>query len=387
MKCWYSRILILYFITACSRDEQNIQKIFELLTYPQNAWNGQDYGEEPSSEFRNRLKKYAPSFWISAGSCGPMDFYRQYVPMLSMWRHGKPYGSANRSMLKKFERDFSVEYELSTSPLCIEDPKPPLYAYAWMENMELAEGQFVPIQVLKFAFTFYKSGLPAELGLIQGLGFLGSNDLWHYLDIHGAVFIMLSQAGEAFAVVLAQHNHFRTFIVGEDVSIAENLEVCFAKRSNEPYLCKAALAKYPTAPTWQAMKFIVTGEDKPFLGAYDLVPGKNEAKNISYRLEYLASKDPLITSWVPLGPEIKIWGVFSSFFRKSPPGMAIYTTPALTPFSKTAQYFYFDHADEQAFNLHAQNMNEFLSPEVEPVLSRNRRHFVATLQKSGFFRK
>ncbi|MFK7825469.1 MAG: hypothetical protein AB8G05_15055 [Oligoflexales bacterium] len=260
----------------------------------------------------------------------------------------------------------------------------PVYTNAWREEMELADGNKVPVQVLKYGFTFYKSGLPAGLGFIQSLGLLGSNDHWHYLDIHGAVFFILDKNQKVFAIVLAQHNHFRTFVVGQDIAADMPIEICFAIRSNEPYFCSPERKKYPTAPTWQDMHFIVTGKEKPFLGAYDLVPGKNTAKRIYYNINFLPHKDPLITSWVPLGPEIKIWGIISTFFRMSPPGMAIYTTPALTPFSKTAHYFYFHPDNEQAFSIHETNMSDFLSPQIEPVLSMNRRHFFSSLKKAGF---
>ena len=377
--------MILLLVSNCSKDVQEIEKAFELLTYPQDGWNEQDFGTPTRPSLQALIRQYAPSFWTQPDSCGPMNFYRQYVPLLRASRGGQAHGIVKRSFLKKFERDFSIDYELASSPSCLEDANPPLYAYGWQEEMGLGDGRKVPIQVLKYAFTFYKSGLPAELGTVQGMGLFGSSDHWHYLDIHGAVFYLLDKNHQVFALVLAQHNHFRTFIIGQDIVAGEPIEICFALRSNEPYLCSDRQKRYPTAPTWQAMRFIVTGKEKPLLGAYDLVPGKDTARKISYHLKFLPHRDPLITSWVPLGPEIKIWGLFSTFFRDSPPGMAIYTSPALLPFSKTAQYFYFHPNDEETFTNHETNMGDFFSSRVEPVLSINRRRFVAGLQKSGFF--
>ena len=378
-------LVLVLLIVNCSRDTQELEKLFEQLTYSQSEWSERDYGIKAEPHLEDLLKMHAPSFWIQEKACGPMDFYTQYVPLLKIWRNGEQVGFGSRANLKKYERDFSVSYRITDPPDCVKDQKPPLYAYAWQESMELLDGKKVPIKVLKYAFTFYKSGLPAHLGFIQGLGLFGHNDFWHYLDIHGAVFFMLDQNDRIFAIVLAQHNHFRTFIVGRDVTPGKAIDICFASRSNEPYLCSDSSDKFPTAPTWQSMRFIMTGKGKPFLGAYDLVPRKNKAVRISYFLEFLPQKDPLISSWVPLGPEIKIWGIFSSFFRRSPPGMAIFTSPALMPFSKTAQYFYFDPDNQDAFKIHEENMDDFANPSVEPVLSINRCHFLATLKKNGFF--
>lgn len=380
-----SQLFFFCVFLSCSRDTQEIQKAFELLTFPQNKWAIGDFGPETDQELKDLLRRHAPAFWVSAGSCVPMDFYRQYVPLLRFHREGVSGEVLDRGILKKFERDFSVNYELAASPDCLQNVRPPLYAYAWHEQMALADGRKVPVKVLNYAFSFYKSGLPAQLGFFQGMGLFGRNDFWHYLDIHGAIFLLLNEQSQLFSLVLAQHNHFRTFIVGADISQVNPIEICFAIRSNEPYLCPDKKKSFPTAPTWQEMRFITTGMQKPFLGAYDLVPEKKSRERLSYRLEFLRHRDPLITSWVPLGPEIKIWGIFSTFFRRSPPGMAIYTTPALLPFSKTAQYFYFDPSNDKAFTIHAENMKDFLNPEVERVFVMNQQHFLSVLNKSGFF--
>ncbi|MFK7824720.1 MAG: hypothetical protein AB8G05_11215 [Oligoflexales bacterium] len=120
-------IVLLILSTSCSRDVQDIKKAFELLTFPQKEWNEQDYGKEPDAELQALIRKNAPSFWSEPGTCGPMNFYQQFVPLLMVSQHGESHGIANRTILKKYERDFSVSYQLPSAPNCLQDPHPPLY--------------------------------------------------------------------------------------------------------------------------------------------------------------------------------------------------------------------------------------------------------------------
>jgi hypothetical protein len=351
------------------------ESFFEGLTYPQSAWRQDDFGVAPTKQAKNLLKANAPTTYVGEDECGPMDFYKQYLPLLRMGPDAEL--TVDRRSLKKNERNFKIEYSLISDPNCLSKPTPPLYAYSWPETMLITSGQTQDVVVLKYAFSFFKSGLPKDLGFFQGLGILGSNEKWHYLDIHGAIFYLVRR-GETkpFALVLAQHNHFRSYLIGVDISLEQAKNICYAKRSNEPYLCDDSPKRQRTAPTFEHIRWIIAGENEPFLAGHDLIPGAKDRKRIDYRLQYLPSRDPLITSWNSLGPEIKIWGFYSSFYRAAPPGMAIFNTPKLRQIWKTAQYFYFDPKDDTTFTLHEANMNEFINPDVEPVLTINRKRYV-----------
>ena len=75
---------------------------------------------------------------------------------------------------------------------------------------------------LKYNFVFPISGLPAKPGLIKtALARLaGDPERWHELDIHGAVTVALAQRKDGeykpVALILAQHNHFRTYLYGAE---------------------------------------------------------------------------------------------------------------------------------------------------------------------------
>lgn len=386
MNSWQIRMLVPFlFVASCaSGDKADYKTLFEKLTYPGEEWSELDYGSVPSSSDKELLAKYNPLFWIPDKACGPMDFYRQYVPRLVSEVKGQ-HIRGSRQSLKTYERVLSVKWEIESPPDCVESKTPPLYAYAWDETMIGEDGATsYPIKVLKYAFAFYKSGLPSKQPTLLKLGrVLGNPNRWHYLDIHGAVFILLNQRQEPFALVLAQHNHFRTYVVGHDIESADKLNICYAKRSNEPYLCDENQKSHPTAPTFRNMEWIITGKNKPFLGAWDVLPSEDKRTRVNYTLEYLPSRDPLITSWNSLGPDIKIWGLFHSFFRNAPPGMAIYNLPDLKPVWKTAQAFYFDPNNKEVFRLHYKNSKDFFNTDVQPVLDHNAKFFFKSLKRAS----
>lgn len=347
-------------------------KFYEKLTSSKEDWNPEDFGSSVSQHHQKLLGSFAPDFFIDSKSCAPMDYYQQYLPLLRF--KGE---KIERGWLKKTERNFDRKLKMSEVPDCLESENPPLYSYAWKEEM-IIEGKKTPITILKYSFSFAKSGLPIKQTFFQKLGrVLGSSDLWHHLDIHGASFFLLDEREELRAIVLAQHNHFRSFVIGKEIKKNQKIEICFSLRSNEPYLCPKKTSEFPTAPTFQYMRWIVTGVDRPFLGAWDIVPGYEDREKLNYKLEFLPDKDPLITSWAGLGPNLKIWGFIPNFFRDSPPGMAIYNSPKLKPVWKTAQYFYFDPSDEKTFSLHEKITEDFFDFDPTTVFNINSKYFEA----------
>ena len=146
-----------------------------------------------------------------------MDFYKQYLPLLKS--ENPNLEKVSRNDLKKNERNFETNYFIEDRPECISEKQPPLYAYSWKEKMELSNGKKWNIRVLKYAHSFYKSGLPMDMGTLQRLATIGSKDFWHFLDIHGASFYLVKDGEETpFALVLAQHNHFRSYVIGKDIT-------------------------------------------------------------------------------------------------------------------------------------------------------------------------
>ena len=161
-------------------------------------------------------------------------------------------------------------------------------------------------------------------------------------------------------------------------------KICFSNRSNEPYFCTKNEKVKPTAPSYEHIEWIVTGKNRPFMGAWDIVPSQADRVPITFQLSFLDNKDPLITSWNNLGPNIKVWGLFPTFFRNSPPGMAIYNTPSLKPIWKTAQYFYFNPDNLEAFKLHKKASSDFFFLKPEEVLKINSKRFLEALKLKSY---
>ena len=141
-------------------DQDDYIKALETLTYPNASWSPDDLGQWPSALDQQLLIEHRPELYVDADSCGPMDFYKQYTSQLRGSAEGFS-GPVDREVLKRFERDQSFRLELPEPPDCIQSSKPPLYAYSWSETLDMGQRK-IPIKILKYNLTFYKSGLPAE---------------------------------------------------------------------------------------------------------------------------------------------------------------------------------------------------------------------------------
>ena len=164
---------------------------YETLTYPNNEWSGEDFGRLPSLKEKELLKRNIPSTFIAKDQCLPMDFYTQYLKFLRV--KGNDNKKLSRAWLKSHERDLGIDFVLSKKIKCISENKPPLYAYSWNEDMRLADGTRHKLRILKYSHVFFKSGLPTDMPLMSRFLSLGSQDIWHYLGIRGAVFYMLRE--------------------------------------------------------------------------------------------------------------------------------------------------------------------------------------------------
>ena len=226
---FYLFALIMMVQSCSSPKNETFIKFFESLTYKNSEWREDDFGTPVKEKDKTLLEEHKPKFWISKRSCGPMDFYKQFLPLLKI-KGSKSEEEITRAHLKRNERQLKISYIIDDAPKCISSQNPPLYSYAWLEEMEINNGKTIPIKVLKYAFSFYKSGLPEKQTFLQSFSsLLGRQDHWHYLDIHGAIFYLLNPKNKLIAVVLAQHNHFRSFVIGVDLSEEEAKKNLFFK--------------------------------------------------------------------------------------------------------------------------------------------------------------
>lgn len=390
-------------LVSCSSPDistlgEKTKNLYQKLTYPSSQWSANDFGVELSSIDKSICVKHLPILIIAPKGLIPIDFYKDYLPNTTAYNDNgeRIYNPPSRKQLKSIERKIGyyldlrdnvhwkigVDKEISSVIYCTVHEET-LYSAAIFSKRYA-----VKTKIIAYRAVFPVSGLPKYLGgLKTGLvGVLGQRKNWHELDIHGAIFIIVDKkTATPLVLVLSQHNHFRSYIFGKDIRSMNITKLCvsYALDSNEPYLCPDFKVKKPLAvptsgdPT--KLKFIFQNAGRPFVGAHDLVYGKGGGGvSLKVRLLYLADRDPLLTSWIPLGEKKKVMGIMSSVSRTGPPGMLINTWPGLKSIAKTAQLFYFAPGDDQAFSLFIKSYKN-RGKWIEKLIVHNGVHFWGAL--------
>jgi len=372
------------------------------LTSPLSEWRPNDLGRKTSAKDRKLLERFKPRIYIHPESYPPVDFYDYYLPRTVVRGEGRKIvqNAPDRATLKKIERvpglylDFDGEQAPCKGADC-RDYMGTLYGRAYHEVMQTPPGvspsKSLNVTVLKYSAAFAASGLPGGISTLKewAAKLAGDPWVWHELDIHGAIHIIVAELGGKsvpIAVVLAQHNHFRTYIVGKDIFMSEDkpAEVCYAQRSNEPYPCPngEAPARMRAIGDPSQASYIVLGGSPPLAGGEDIVTGpKSGGVGIVYDLKFLTDQDPLYTSWIPLGDKLKILGFWGGFWRQGPPGMDLNTWPELTKYSDIAQLWYLRDGDEKVVKLFNEHLQGFDNAHLAPILEYGSRLFWRELEK------
>ena len=165
-------------------------------------------------------------------------------------------------------------------------------------------------------------------------------------------------------MVLSQHNHFRSYLIGVDITREQSKDICYAIRSNEPYICQANETYERTTANPKDIDWVISGNKQPNFAGYDIVPGNNDGFKMTTRLEYLPSKDPLITSWINLGPNLRLFMINSSF-RDAPAGDLYHTKTKEV--LKTTTSIFIDKDNKMIFEEHRENWKDFDRVTIEPV--------------------
>jgi hypothetical protein len=127
---------------------------------------------------------------------------------------------------------------------------------------------------LKYNVVFARSGLPAGLpwSYEQTLRLMRLDpDDWHQLDNFCAVHIVLDEHDSPIAVLLAQHNHHRTYLIGRDLPLPadERLVFAAAQRSNELYPNReeGTPQRHRTIPWAGYLEYLLSGKQRPWFTA------------------------------------------------------------------------------------------------------------------------
>lgn len=360
------------------------------LIFPDSEWSDDDFGNSTDLDAQALLEKFRPRIFVAPGGLLPIDFYRDYLPNTVAKDASNAIVNAapDRRYLKYIERSYGyyLDYQgkhLTSSSVSRSNYVTTLYGRLYREVMEPAKpGSNTPrpYLILKYNAVFSASGLPARLPWYKNLGasLAGDTDMWHELDIHGAIHIFVNEITQQPEILLlAQHNHFRAYVIGRDIPswrADKKIAVCFAQRSNEPYPCPtgSTVKRHRTVGNPGNFSFVVTGENALWDGSEDVVYGEQAgAQEINYALKFLPSRDPLYVSWIPLGDKLKILGLFSTFYREGPPGMDMNTFPALKKYTNLAQFWYFKEGDTKAAQLIKETINGFELGNTTPLLQHN----------------
>jgi hypothetical protein len=320
----------------------------------------------PEERERHLLELYRPRLVLPPGGRYPIDFYRDYLPFAVMKRfsdHQMIHENVTPELLRENRENADVYLDFdrkrfTTEGLDIilgeEGPSagrnPTVYGRAYRERVDFPcpgeETCSMALTFLKYNITFAVSGLAADLPFayetVLRLAGMDPED-WHELDNFVAVHVVLDEREEPRAVLLAQHNHHRTYLVDRDIPLPPDRRMSFdiALRSNEVYL--SSESEEPVrhrAVRWALhMKYLISGEDPPLMRGYDVTMGRRAGgREIPYDLTLLSPCDPFYTAKIMLGEPRNFLGRYIG--RDGPPGADYYTVPSLLPLGDLLQFSY-----------------------------------------------
>lgn len=339
------------------------------------------------------LKKFRPRLFIAPNSNPPIDFYKDYIAHADLY-HFSARTQIVRGITKaKLNQIHRVPgYYLVHRAEKMQQVTPTAYGRVYVENVRFMDAvgkvQEMKLKFLKYSFTFAASGLPEKLpyGANTFLSIFGlSPDDWHQLDHYTAVTMVLNDADQAIAVLLAQHNHHRSYLVGKHVVLGPNGQISLdvAKRSNELYLSSNDNeVKSHRVIRWGLYrKYLISGKDAPFFKAWDRTYGPNAGgQELNYDLSVLSPCDPFYQAKIFLGEPRPLLGFYIG--RDGPPGADYYTLPKLLPLSKLLKFSYFHEGQKDDITA----LDRFIDVDnkkmdVDALVSHGEKKFIQDLQK------
>ena len=290
------------------------------------------------------LRRHRPRFLLPPGHPGMIDFYVDYVP------EGHLTDGAGRRVTGPLDRLSLNAHKRDPEAVFVHEPsgrpgRATVFARVDQEDVafETERGRVVePFTFLTYHAVFRYSGLPAGLlGWQEWLiRFVASPEDWHQLDHYTAAMLALDHQGSPVAVILQQHNHMHTYLIGRDIGLPADgrMVLDVAIRSNELYPHQPGRAPRRVMGTHGAssLRYLISGEKRPLLGSDDLTEGRLEK---DYRLQFLPPDDAFYVFQGFLGERRRIPG------RRGPPGASYNIAPALKPLAIQLTAFYWREGD------------------------------------------
>lgn len=290
------------------------------------------------------LHRYRPRILLPPNHPGMIDFYLDYVPEghLTDGKGRRVSGPLDRLALNAHKRDPEAVFvhEPSGRP-----GRATVFARVDQEDVafETERGRVVePFTFLTYHAVFRYSGLPAGLlGWQEWLiRFVASPEDWHQLDHYTAAMLALDHQGSPVAVILQQHNHMHTYLIGRDIVLPADgrMVLDVAIRSNELYPHQPGRVPHRVmaTPGASSLRYLISGEKRPLLGADDVTEGRIER---DYGLQFLPADDAFYIFQGFLGERRRLPG------RSGPPGASYNIAPALKPRAIQLTAFYWREGD------------------------------------------
>jgi hypothetical protein len=326
---------------------------------------------ETTPEEKRLLATYRPRFVIPPGGYLPIDFYRDYLPFTTLREYPGGelvHGEVTPHILGQYQRNTRYYLEFSfdrfvqaglhrtlngdTGGSISPEQLPAVYGRVYREMVYFPGDGGVEIALdltfLKYNIVFAISGLSARIpALYKPLLKLAGLDPgnWHDLDNFVAVHVVLLNNEVPIAIILAQHNHHRAYLIGKDVQIPEDKRLLFdiALMSNEVYLASsdAKPVRHRTIRWSLELKYLLSGEDPPLARGYDMTYGVNAGgREVEYALQFLSPCDPFYTAEIILGEPRPFMGRYIG--RDGPPGADYYQLPELLPLGNILKFYYLE---------------------------------------------
>jgi hypothetical protein len=324
----------------------------------------------PTMEDRELLRRFRPRFNLAPGSIRPISFYRDYLVHSVLRRFSdKAVVEETVSSEELRRQQDNTEVYLEYRPASGEKGIPIVFGRVYRERVPFpgehgGDTRHLDLTFLKYNLVFPVSGLPAGLNrlagwILKGVG-LDPRD-WHQLDNFVAAHIVLDGGGNPIAVLLAQHNHHRTYLAGRDIALPADGRFVFdvALRSNELYPGSDSENRVRhRVVRWSLyLKYLLSGEGRPLASADDITYGRRAGgREVAYDLGFPSPCDPFYTAKIMLGAPRPFFGF--DIGRDGPPGSDYYTVPDLLPLGNLLKFSYLHDGDPDDLRVVGESIDE-----------------------------
>lgn len=279
---------VLLSLAACGHTETNFSQYPGFAEYFEQNPRSE---RPPNATESVLLEHYRPRLFIGPEQDGPISFYDEYIAHGSLYdKDGELIsGAVDRALLNTYKQDPRVVFVHEPA-----ETKGRLVPIAFGRIDRHPVPEIGEVTFLSYHFVFRYSGVPAGIPGWQDLliKLIADPDDWHQLDHYTAATVALDPSLTPIAVILQQHNYLHTYLIGRDIDLPvdKRIMITSAIRSNELYPYQKSPTRYRAVQfmTPETIRYLVTGEGKPFLSADEIA---HPAREVDYKLDFIPQTD------------------------------------------------------------------------------------------------